>query len=128
MTKKKSKKPKKLNKMEKLEAANAKLRKENLVLRKALADACDWALDSADVIDDENLVDPEDGESEDFRARIANWRKLARRPEAQRHIERRKAREATCEGLTQGLIVRPCELPRGHTGEHGLSGGDGMYP
>ncbi len=27
---------------------------------------------------------------------------------------------AVCDGFTRGLIVRPCQLPRGHGGEHGL--------
>jgi hypothetical protein len=70
-----------------------KLRKENLQLRKALAKACDWAIDSADVIADNELVDPEDGEDEDFRATIAELRLLSKQPEAERHIARRKARE-----------------------------------
>jgi hypothetical protein len=34
---------------------------------------------------------------------------------------------ATCDGFTRGLIVRPCQLPKGHSGEHGLTSGDGMY-
>lgn len=34
---------------------------------------------------------------------------------------------ATCEGVTRGLVVRACELPRGHAGEHRLLN-DGMYP
>lgn len=29
---------------------------------------------------------------------------------------------AACDGFTRGLIVCPCELPRGHAGEHGLPG------
>lgn len=82
-----------MTKTQKLEAANKKLRKENRALRKALAAACDWALDAADVIDDENLVDPEDGESDDFRTRVAEWRKLSKQPEAERHLARRLQRE-----------------------------------
>jgi inorganic triphosphatase YgiF len=35
---------------------------------------------------------------------------------------------ATCGGVTRGLIVRPCELPRDHVGDCGLRDGDGMYP
>ncbi len=31
---------------------------------------------------------------------------------------------AACDGVTRGLIVRPCQLPRGHGGEHGLMGRD----
>jgi hypothetical protein len=70
-----------------------KLRKENLQLRKALAKTCDWALDSADVIADEGIVDPEDGEDDDFRVTIAELRQLSKQPEAERHAARRKARE-----------------------------------
>lgn len=39
----------------------------------------------------------------------------------------RDEQRAACDGMTRGLIVRPCELPRGHDGPHGLINDDGMY-
>jgi hypothetical protein len=32
------------------------------------------------------------------------------------------AQLAACDGVTRGLIVRPCEMPRGHDGPHRLLG------
>jgi len=69
-----------------------KLKKQVKDLQKALAKACDWALDSADVIEDDGIgVDEE--ESADFRDVILGLRKLSGEPEEERHAERRKARE-----------------------------------
>jgi hypothetical protein len=78
-----------------LEADKTKraLRKQVKELEVALAKACDWALDSADVIADEGICDPEDDEDGDFRDVILRLRELSKQPEAERHVERRKARE-----------------------------------
>ena len=86
-----------------------KLNKDNLQLRKALAKACDWALDAADVIADEDICDPEDCEETDFRATIMELRKLSKLPEDERHIERRKAR-ITDELVEQHARQRSPEL------------------
>jgi hypothetical protein len=32
----------------------------------------------------------------------------------------RDVQQAACDGFTRGLIVRPCQLPRGHKGPHGM--------
>jgi hypothetical protein len=70
------------------------LRKQVKELQVALAKACDWALDSADVIADyQGLLDPEDGEDEDFRSTIGELRVLSKQPEAERHVARRKVYE-----------------------------------
>jgi hypothetical protein len=78
-----------------LEADKTKraLRKQVKELQVALAKACDWALDSADVIADEGVCDPEDGEDTNFRDTILGLRALSKQPEAERHIARRKVRE-----------------------------------
>jgi len=90
-SKKAKKKPTVLN----LQRDKRKLQKANTELREALARACDLAIDAADVIlEEEVILDPESGEDEDFRAEIAELRALSKHPEAERHIERRKARKA----------------------------------
>lgn len=70
-----------------------KLKKRIKELEDGLVRACDLAIDAADVIDDEKIVDPEDEESEDFRYDIGKIRTLVKRPEADRHVARRKQRE-----------------------------------
>lgn len=73
--------------------AKRELRKRIKELENGLVRACDLAIDAADVIDDEQICDPEDEESEDFRYDIGKIRALVKRPEAERHAMRRKARE-----------------------------------
>ena len=70
-----------------------KLRSEVKQLRAALIEACDLAIDSADVIDNEGIViDTED--SADFRRLIARLRALTDAPKAERHVEREQQRAA----------------------------------
>lgn len=73
--------------------AKRELRRRIKELEDGLVRACDLAIDAADVIDDENIVDPEDEESEDFRYDIGKIRALVQRPEAERHIARRQMQE-----------------------------------
>lgn len=70
-----------------------KLAKENNALRKALAQACDLALDASDIIVAENISEAE--EDEEFQMMIIELRDLSKLPEAERHVHRReeKARE-----------------------------------
>jgi hypothetical protein len=67
-----------------------RLIKDNDALRKALAQACDLALDAVDVIADENICDPE--EDKEFRMQITELRELSKLPEAERHVERREVK------------------------------------
>ena len=79
-----------------------KLRKEIADLQKALAKACDLAIDAADVIVDEGICDPEDNEDTDFRAMIAKLHEKTKQPESERHIERRKQKIA--EKITDEMV------------------------
>lgn len=86
-----------------------KLRAQVKKLQKALAKACDWALDSADVIEDDGIgVDEE--ESDDFRDVILGLRELSGEPEAERHVERRKAREAKTENTDEPSTHPPASV------------------
>jgi hypothetical protein len=67
--------------------AKRKLRERVRALEEGLVRACDLAIDSADVIDSENIADPE--ESEDFRYSVGKIRTLVKRPEAARHVMRK---------------------------------------
>jgi hypothetical protein len=66
-----------------------KLKKEVKLLREKLAKACDLALDAAEVIEDDGIgVDEE--ETQDLRDMIMSLREYAHRPEAERHVGRKK--------------------------------------
>ena len=82
-----------------------KLGKQVKELQLALAKACDWALDAADVIADEGIADPEDDEDGDFRDVILGLRELSGQLESGRHAERRKAREAKKEEADRGRDI-----------------------
>jgi len=91
MATKKSKKkpvPKFRSVNRKRDVALRELRKEVKLLREKLAKACDLALDSADLIEDDGIgIDEEEGQ--DFRDMIMDLREYAKQPEAERHVERR---------------------------------------
>lgn len=104
-------KKKKATKSDKRDAEIRRLRKENKLLRDKLAKACDLALDSADVIEDDGIgVDEE--EAQDFRDMIMDLRAYAKRPEAERHVERRTAKpESDVCGCCSATCARcyPCK-------------------
>ena len=95
----------KRKKTDKRDVELRRLRKANKLLRDKLAKACDLALDSADVIEDDGIgVDEE--ENQDFRDMITTLRAYAKRPEAERHVERQKVL------AEKGLAIAVAEVER----------------
>jgi hypothetical protein len=97
--------------------------KEIRKLRTALAQACDLAIDSADVIDMEGVcLDEED--SINFRADIAELRKLTQQPKAQRHVEREASTETKKPDDVTTVDERPKQICNCGSGQ--LIGDDGQ--
>lgn len=104
-------KRKKTTARDKRDAELRKLRKEVKTLRDKLAKACDLALDATDVIEEDGIgVDEE--ESQELRDMIMDLRGYAKRPEAERHVERQQKQQQVQALRDAGLTsVRKTDIP-----------------
>lgn len=104
-------KKKTAKKIDKRDAVIRALRKENKLLRGKLARACDLALDAADVVE-EDCIGGDEEEAQELRDMIMDLREYSKRPEAERHAERRKQKETVQALRDVGLTsVRKADIP-----------------